>query len=243
VQQETLGWDDTRGQTLPQRGKEEAHDYRYFPEPDLPPLTLEGAWIGEIRSGLPELPEARRARLVEVGLSPYQAGVIAAERSTADYFETVIAAAPAVPPRRLANWMAGELFGLLNEMGTDVGRSRIRPEAFAELVAMVEGDFISPATAKGLLERLAREGGRPSALVRPGLLDQISDPAAIDRLVKEALQQHPDQVEQYLGGKRAIAQWLFGQVMRSAGGRAKPAVVQASLSNHLAALEKSRSTG
>jgi aspartyl-tRNA(Asn)/glutamyl-tRNA(Gln) amidotransferase subunit B len=244
IQQETLGWDDARGVTLTQRDKEEAHDYRYFPEPDLPPLLLRQEWIEGVRASLPELPDARRARFVSAyGLSPRTAAVLASERPNADYFEAALEAAPAVSPVRIAHWMAGELFAILHADGVEVAASRVRPEALAELVAMVEGDFISPATGKALLQRLAREGGSPGRLADKAGLDQLSDPSAIDRLIDATLREHAPQVEQYLAGKKPIAQWLFGQVMRAAGGRAKPAVVRARLTERLAELEKSRLPG
>ncbi|HET7009929.1 MAG TPA: Asp-tRNA(Asn)/Glu-tRNA(Gln) amidotransferase subunit GatB [Anaerolineales bacterium] len=243
VLQETLGWDEARGVTLSQRGKEEAHDYRYFPEPDLPPLELDSAWIDGLRAGLPQLPGARRQQFESLGLTPSLAATLAAERATADYFEAAHRAAPAVPPIRLAHWIVGELFGHLPADATGIAGVRIRPEALAELVAMVEGDYISPATGKALLQRLVQEGGSPSRLAAAGGLDQISEPAAIDAWIDSALNQHAPQVEQYLAGKTAVAQWLFGQVMRAAGGRAKPSIVQARLTERLKALEERRRPG
>ncbi|HSB88771.1 MAG TPA: Asp-tRNA(Asn)/Glu-tRNA(Gln) amidotransferase subunit GatB [Anaerolineales bacterium] len=244
VVQETVGWDEARNVTLSQRGKEEAHDYRYFPEPDLPPLVLDPTWVAAQRDALPELPEAKRTRFaLAYGLSADLAALLTAERSTADYFEAAVTAAPAVPPSKIAHWLAGDLFGLLHAEGIEVGESRVRPDALAELVALVEGQFVSPATGKALLQRIWREGGRPARFVEGEHLGQLADPAAIDRLVDEALRQHAPQVEQYLAGKKPVAQWLFGQVMRAAGGRAKPSVVQARLAERLAALEKSRTAG
>jgi aspartyl-tRNA(Asn)/glutamyl-tRNA(Gln) amidotransferase subunit B len=244
VVQETVGWDEARNVTLSQRGKEEAHDYRYFPEPDLPPLVLDPAWVAAQRDALPELPEAKRARFAQsYGLSADLAALLTAERSTADYFETAVAAAPAVLPSKIAHWLAGDLFGLLHAEGIEVGESRVRPDALAEVVALVEGDFVSPATGKALLQRILREGGRPARFLEGEDLGQLADPAAIDRLVDETLRRHAPQVEQYLAGKKTVAQWLFGQVMRAAGGRAKPSVVQARLAERLAALEESRPAG
>ena len=244
VQQETVGWDESRGVTLPQRDKEEAHDYRYFPEPDLPPLVLDPAWVEAQRAALPELPEERRTRWAKAyNLGPDLAALLASERSTADYFEAAARAAPAVPADKIAHWLAGELFGLLHAEGIEATASRVRPEALAELVALVEGDFISPSTGKALLQRVAREGGMPGHLAEADGLGQLSDPAAIDQLVATALRNFPAQVDQYLAGKKAVAQWLFGQVMHSSGGRAKPFVVKHRLTAQLEALEKSRSHG
>ena len=244
VVQETVGWDDARGVTLSQRDKEEAHDYRYFPEPDLPPLVLDPAWVSAQRSSLPELPDARRERFARIyGLAPDAAALLTEEKATADYFETAARSAPAVPAPKIAHWLAGELFGLLHVEGVEAAESRVQPEALAELVALVEGEFVSPATGKSLLQRLVREGGRPARLAEEGGLAQLADPSAIDDLVTTALRDHAPQVEQYLAGKKAVAQWLFGQVMRAAGGRAKPSVVQARLMEQLEALVKSRAPG
>jgi aspartyl-tRNA(Asn)/glutamyl-tRNA(Gln) amidotransferase subunit B len=244
VEQETLGWDEGRGVTVSQRGKEEAHDYRYFPEPDLPPLVLDPAWVEGQRRSLPELPEARRVRFAqEYGLPADLAAVLTAERPTADYYEAAARAAPAVPPPKIAHWLAGELFSLLRAQGIEAAESKVKPEALAELVALVEGDFVSPASGKVLLQRLARDGGRPGRLAEADGLGQLADPLAVDALVASVLAEHAAQVEQYLAGKKTVSQWLFGQVMRAAGGRAKPAVVQQRLAERLQALEKSRSTG
>jgi aspartyl-tRNA(Asn)/glutamyl-tRNA(Gln) amidotransferase subunit B len=227
VGQETLGWDEARGETLSQRGKEDAHDYRYFPEPDLPPLHVDPAWVEQIRRSLPELPEARRRRLErDFGLTPGRAAQLAEEPQVAEYFERASAAAPAVPPAQLASWLTGELFALLHAAGTPIDECRVSPQAFAELVAMVEGDFLSPATGKALLQRLFQRGGHASDIAEAEGLAQVSDVATVDRIVHRVLRDHPDQVQQYRLGKTAVAQWLFGQVMREAGGRAKPGIVQ-----------------
>ncbi len=234
VDQETRGWDDAGGRTLPQRDKEEAHDYRYFPEPDLPPLHIDRAWLELVRRSLPELPEARRRRLVEtLALSPRLAAQLAEDPRVADYFGRAVSAAPAVPPSKIANWVTGELFALLHAAGTEIDACRVGPDAFAELVAMVEGDFISPSTGKAVLQRLFQQGGRPSTIVEAEGLAQVSDTDAVDRLVRQVLSENPEQVRQYRQGKTAVGQWLFGQVMRQAGGRAKPALVQARLAGFL----------
>jgi aspartyl-tRNA(Asn)/glutamyl-tRNA(Gln) amidotransferase subunit B len=237
VAQETLGWDEARGETLSQRGKEDAHDYRYFPEPDLPPLHVDQAWIERIRQSQPELPEARRRRLErDFGLTPARAAQLAEDPQVADYFEQASAAAPAVPPSRLASWLTGELFALLHAAGTPIAAGRVSPQAFAELVAMVEGDFLSPPTGKALLQRLFQSGGRASSIAETEGLAQVSDVAAVDQIVQRVLRDNPDQVRQYRLGKKAVAQWLFGQVMREAGGRAKPGVVQELLQAQLDAV-------
>jgi aspartyl-tRNA(Asn)/glutamyl-tRNA(Gln) amidotransferase subunit B len=237
VRQETLGWDEARGETLSQRGKEDAHDYRYIPEPDLPPLHVDPAWIERIRRSLPELPEARRRRLERnFGLTPARAAQLAEDPQVADYFGRAAAAAPAVSPGRLASWLTGELFALLHADGTPIDECRVSAEAFAELVAMVEGEFLSPATGKALLQRLFQHGGRAATIAQAEGLAQLSDVAAVDQIVQQVLRDNSDQVRQYHLGKKAIAQWLFGQVMREAGGRANPGVVQERLQAQLDAV-------
>ena len=244
VDQETRGWDDAGGRTLPQRDKEDAHDYRYFPEPDLPPLHIDPAWLARIRRSLPELPEARRRRLVAtLALPPRLAAQLAEEAAVADYFERAVSAAPAVPPAKIANWMTGELFALLHASGTAVEACRVEPAALAELVAMVDGDYISPPTGKSVLQRIFEQGGRPSAIVESEGLAQVSDSDAVDRIVRQVLSENPDQVRQYQQGRVAVAQWLFGQVMRLAGGKAKPSLVQQRLLSQLEAADQESASG
>ena len=236
---ETLRWDDGRGVTYPERNKEEADDYRYFPEPDLPPLAVDAAWLDRLRADLPELPEARRDRFVAGhALSRYTAGVLTAERSVADYFEAAVQAAPAVAAERLAHWLTGELFGLLNQAGGSIENCPLSPQALGELVTLVEAGEINQTTAKAVLAEAFASGRPPAAIVAAQGLSQLNDPAEIERLVEQTLGDHPDQVEQYLAGKAAIAQWLFGQVMRRAGGRANPAVVREHLERRLRALDE-----
>ena len=239
VRQETLGWDDAQGVTVPQRGKEEAHDYRYFPEPDLPPLQLEQGWIRAVESQLPELPEARRQRFLHFGLAPRTVDLLVAERPVADFFEAALAARPssAAP---LANWMTGEVFGLLNQHSVTIDAARLTPASLAELVGLLEMETINLPTAKGLLARLFEQGGSPAEIVRSQGLGQVSDSTAIDEFVAQVLRDSPEQVRQYLGGKPAIRQWLFGQVMRLAKGRANPSLVEQRLLAGLEALAESR---
>ncbi len=241
VLQETLRWDDARGETCPERNKEEATDYRYFPEPDLPPLEVDRSWLERLRASLPELPDARRDRFVAgYGLSRYTASVLTAERPVADYFEAAVQAAPSVAPERLAHWLTGELFGLLHQAGIPIESSPLGPQALAELVSLVESGDINQTTAKAVLAESYAAGRSPAAIVAAQGLGQLSDSAAIELLVHQILSDHPDQVRQYLAGKTTIAQWLFGQVMRRAGGRANPALVRGSLEQALRALDENR---
>jgi aspartyl-tRNA(Asn)/glutamyl-tRNA(Gln) amidotransferase subunit B len=241
VAQETLRWNEARGETYPERGKEEADDYRYFPEPDLPPLVVDPAWVEKICAALPELPWQRRARLVsDHGLSLDVASLLTADRDVADFFESALAAAPGVNPTKIAHWVTGELFSLLHQAATEIAQSNLSPEALAATVNLVEGGSLSTASGKEVLAEVFRSGETPRHVVERRGLSQVQDQDTIERLVSQVLQANPAQVEQYLSGKRPIAEWLFGQVMRAAGGRANPAVVRPVLQGRLDALEESR---
>ncbi len=241
VQQETLRWDEGRGLTYPERGKEEADDYRYFPEPDLPPLRVERAWLQQIEASLPELPGAKRTRFVEqYALAPYTAGVLTADRAVADYFEACAAAAPDVSPAKIAHWISGDLFGLLNDHALPIEACRVEPSHLAALVRMVEQGRLSAASAKTVLAEAFATGEAISAIVESRGLSQLSDPGEIDQLVEQVLASHPQQVDQYLAGKAPILEWLLGQVMRAAGGRANPSVARERLLQRLRLLEESR---
>jgi aspartyl-tRNA(Asn)/glutamyl-tRNA(Gln) amidotransferase subunit B len=238
VVQETRGWDDAREITFSQRSKEEAHDYRYFPEPDLPPLVVERAWVEQIRADLPELPMARLHRFQEqYNLSAYDAEVLTAEQETADYYEAVLAAAPDVAPKIVANWVCGELFGLLNQAQKSLSDCPLTPQAFAELVRLVVNGEINQGTGKTVLAEMFSSGQRAEAIIAARGLRQISDGDAIANLVRQALADYPSQVQSYLSGKTGIAQWLFGQVMKAAGGKANPQVVRQELEKQLKAME------
>ena len=241
VAQETLRWNESRGETYPERGKEEANDYRYFPEPDLPPLAIDPAWVERIRSSLPELPWARRNRFVtRIGLSADAAGILTAERAIADFFEAVLSAAPEASPEKVAHWVTGEVFSLLHQAGIEIQASRLSPGALAQIISLSEDGRLTLASAKEVLAEVFRTGEAPLALVEQRGLSQVSDREMIEGLVREVLDAHPSQVDQYLAGKRPILEWLFGQVMRSASGRANPAVVRAVLTDRLRASEENR---
>ena len=239
ILQETLGWDDANGVTIAQRSKEEAHDYRYFPEPDLPPLKVSHAWIDEIRASLPELPHHKQSRYMDAfGLSGYAAGVISAERSIAEFFETACEADPDLSPLKLANWISTDLFSIINESSIEIDQSQLTPQTMADLVSLVDRGEISAPSAKIILAELFTRGGDPLSLMEELDLGIIQDADKIGELVDQIIQEHPDQVQEYLSGKSPIFQWLLGQVMRSAGGRADPSTVQQVLSKHLETLLK-----
>ncbi|HKZ55326.1 MAG TPA: Asp-tRNA(Asn)/Glu-tRNA(Gln) amidotransferase subunit GatB [Anaerolineales bacterium] len=235
VIQETVGWDDVRETTFTQRNKEEADDYRYFPEPDIPPLAIDSAWIEKIRSSLPELPAAKRARYVaDYGLTPYAATVLTSERNVAEYFEAAVAARPKVPAPKMAHWVTGELFGLLNQAGKEIDAAGVAPGALAELVEIVELGQINLASGKAVLAEVFEKGGSPRSVVEARGLAQWSSQAQIEQLVRQVLAASPEQVQQYLAGKQPIFEWLLGQAMRAAGGRANPTVLRQALESALA---------
>jgi aspartyl-tRNA(Asn)/glutamyl-tRNA(Gln) amidotransferase subunit B len=238
IQQETLGWDESSGETLSQRSKEEAHDYRYFPEPDLPPLLVSDSWIETIQSDLPELPFEKTERFVtELGLSRYSASVLAADKSVAEYFEAALGFARDVPAEKIANWITTDLFALLNEANVEIDQSKVNPENLAELVSLVESGEINTTSAKVVLEQIFTHGGSPIDVVRDQDLAVIQDQEMLRGLILEILETNSEQVQTYLSGKEGVSQWFFGQVMRQTGGRADPGVVQDLLSEELSNLK------
>ena len=243
VLQNTVGWDEDRQVTVSQRSKEEAHDYRYFPEPDLPPLHIEAAWVDEIRTDLPELPAAKSTRFIsEYGLSDYAAGVLTAERSVAEYYEAAIHSSGGASPVKIANWLSGDLFGLLNESATEIDQSKVSPEALARLVTLVESDAISAASGKRVLEVLFAHGGAPDSIVEQEGLGQLQDQDSIRPIVEQVLSDNPDQVAAYLAGKTALSEWFLGQAMKATQGKADPGAVRLELDRALGELEENQSS-
>jgi aspartyl-tRNA(Asn)/glutamyl-tRNA(Gln) amidotransferase subunit B len=208
----------TRRITVPQRSKEEAHDYRYFPEPDLPPLVIEAAWIEQIRRSLPELPAAKILRFrQQYGLSAYDANVLAVEPAVADYFEQTTASAPDITPKTVANWVTGEMFSLLNQAGIGIEAAPVSPLALAGLLRLVALGQLNQNTAKAVLNEMFRTGKSAPEIVSERGLSQISDSGFISDLVQRVLEENPAQVASYLGGKEAVSRWLFGQVCAGPG--------------------------
>jgi aspartyl-tRNA(Asn)/glutamyl-tRNA(Gln) amidotransferase subunit B len=242
--QQTVGWDESLGMTVPQRTKEEEDDYRYFPEPDLPPLVIDQEWIDSIRGALPELPDAKLHRFTrQYGLSDYDAGVLVAERSIADYYEKVVAALVEFPqvevsPKTVANWITGELFGLLNLHSITIEQAALSPQDLASLLQLVSQGEINQNTAKIVLGEMFASGKPAAEIITERGLTQISDSELITDLVNQVLSANPEQVDEYLQGKDNIARWLFGQVMRKAKGQANPQVVQTELDKRLTALRQ-----
>ncbi len=236
VVQETRGWDETSGTTLAQRTKEYASDYRYFPEPDLPPLTMSQARREEVLSRLAELPDARRERFVsQYALSPADAEVLTASRDTADYFEAVAACLDAsVAPRTAANWITGELFRLLKQDRISPGESRVSSVMLAELLGMLEAGEVSPPSGRDLLEEMYASGRSPRELAAERGLTQISDTDTLVPIVRSVLERNPKAVNEYRGGKAQVVAFLMGQVMRETKGAAKADTVRTVLQEELA---------
>lgn len=239
VVQQTMGWDEAAGVTISQRGKEEAHDYRYFPEPDLPPLEIDRAWVEKLRARLPELPDAKQARLVaDYSLGQHDAALLVEDRAVADYYEAVVAAAADLAPKTIANWVTGELFRLMKEAGRDVGEIQIAADALAELIALVEDDTINQNTAKEVLVEMFASGRRAQRIVEEQELAQISDEATLESVVARILADNPDEVAEYLAGKAQILGWLMGQVMRATQGQANPQLARELLRRQLERLKE-----
>ncbi|MCK5317992.1 MAG: hypothetical protein KAJ55_08760, partial [Anaerolineales bacterium] len=211
---------------------------RYFPEPDLPPLHVEPTWVAQIQSELPELPLEKSRRFVaEFGLTAYTAGVLTSERPIGDYFEAAAQSVPKVPPVKIANWLSGDLFGLLNQAAIDFQDNAVPPVDLARLVEMVETGEVNATSAKTVLAEMVSSGTPPDDIVRTLVLSMIQDPEVIEGIVRRVLEENPLQVADYLGGKKGVFQWLFGQVMKEAEGRANPSAVRSALSAALVALE------
>lgn len=229
--QETRGWDDDREVTVAQRSKEYAHDYRYFPEPDLPPLTLATEWVEGIRAGLPELPVARRNRfMVEYELSAYDADLLTGARDFADYFESCLGLASPEQVARgrakaIANWMLGELLRLLNVEGTGISESKVTPQHLAGMLDLIDQGTLSTTLAKQVLEEMFNTGGQAAAIVAQKGLTLISGIEEITTVIDQVLLDNARAVADFRGGKEQALKFLVGQVMKGTKGRAKPDLV------------------
>ena len=237
VRQVTMGWDDARGVTVLQREKEEAHDYRYFPEPDLPPLDIGPEWLESIRARMPELPLVKQDRFTQVyGLSAYDAMVLTKDRTVAEYFESVVGDQPA-RAKAAANWVTGELFRLMSGAGLEIDAVKVKPAQLAELMQLVEDKTININTAKSVFEEMFATGQGAKAIVDAKGLAQISDTGALEKAVEDVLNANPAQLKGYLGGQEKLFQFFVGQVMKATRGKANPQMVQSLLKE---ALEKRR---
>ncbi|MCH2676320.1 MAG: Asp-tRNA(Asn)/Glu-tRNA(Gln) amidotransferase subunit GatB [Dehalococcoidia bacterium] len=232
VVQETRGWSEERNVTYSQRSKEEAHDYRYFPEPDLPPIVVDEAWIEEIRSKIPELASDRLTRLADqFGLSEYDARLLTTSKSTADFFEqtTRLRSVSGEDLERYAknvsNWILGDLSRLLNLQDLEIQESPVSPEHLRELITLVDDGTVSVSMAKKVLEEVFESGDSPGRVVQEKGYTQISDSSVVKTAVAEAIDANPQAVTDYMGGKETAAKFLVGQVMKITKGQAKPDLV------------------
>jgi len=235
VQQVTMGWDEERLQTVFQRSKEYAEDYRYFPEPDLPPLELSREWVEAIRRRLPELPAAKRARFTaEMGIKMEDAEILAADRAVAEYFEAAVRAANgAVAPQTVANWMVVEVLRLAREVEGGIEAIRVRPHDLISLIKMVGEGMITQTVGKEVLAEMFATGAKAEEIVERRGLRQISDADALRQMVQEVLAQNPGPLQQYLEGKQTVFAFFVGQIMRATRGKANPHVVSALLREEL----------
>jgi aspartyl-tRNA(Asn)/glutamyl-tRNA(Gln) amidotransferase subunit B len=235
IVQETRLFDAASGRTVSMRGKEDAHDYRYFPDPDLPPLVVSDARVAALRADMPELPEARRRRFVsQYALPEYDAAQLTETRATADFFEAAVAAG--APPKQTSNWMMGELARALKESGAALAASPVSPARLAGLLLLVERGVVSGSAAKTVFDRMAATGRDAGDIIATDGLAQIDDADAIAKLIDTVIAANPGPVAQYRAGKEATFGFLVGQVMRAAKGKANPAQVNALLKKALEAL-------
>jgi aspartyl-tRNA(Asn)/glutamyl-tRNA(Gln) amidotransferase subunit B len=233
IVQETRLFDPDKGVTRSMRSKEDAHDYRYFPDPDLLPLVLTEAFVAECKASLPELPDAKRARFVDVlGIPPYNADVITSDVETARWFEALLAAG--AEAKAGANWLTSELFGALNRLGKDIVDSPVSPVQAAELLGLVADGMISGSLAKQVFEAMLETGDGAAAIVEARGLKQTSDTGAIDAVIAEVLAANGDKVEQYKAGKEALFGFFVGQTMKAMAGKANPKIINELLKKALA---------
>jgi aspartyl-tRNA(Asn)/glutamyl-tRNA(Gln) amidotransferase subunit B len=233
IAQETRLWDSDKGETATMRSKEEAHDYRYFPDPDLVPLSLAPEWIDGLRKTLPELPAVRQRRFVgEYGLPEYDAGVLTGSKAMADYFEACVRLFP--QPKTVSNWVMGELLRELNNAGISAAASPVSPERLVSLLQLVEKGTVSLKVAREIFPELYASGKAPEEIVKAKGLTQVSDEGSLAKIIDEVIAKNQAQVDQYKRGKEAVLGFLVGQVMKASGGKANPGKVNELLKKKLA---------
>ena len=224
VKQETRLYDSDRGETFPMRSKEEAHDYRYFPDPDLVPIMIDETWVEKLRQTIPELPEQKRERFVKsYGIPEYDTGVLTSSAPLADYFEKCTALFP--HPKTISNWMMGDLLRELKKDGRDIVDCPVLPSALVDLLKLIQSGTISGNIAKGVFEEMYRTQKSAGSIVEEKGLKQITDSSAIEKIVAEVIQANPGQVEEFKGGKEKVLGFLVGQVMKASKGKANPGMV------------------
>ena len=224
VKQETRLYDSDRGETFPMRSKEEAHDYRYFPDPDLVPIMIGEAWVDELRKTIPELPEQKRERFIKsYGIPEYDTGVLTSSEPLADYFEQCTALFP--HPKTISNWMMGDLLRELKKDGRNIVDCPVSPSALVDLLKLIESGTVSGNIAKGVFEEMYQTQKSAASIVEEKGLKQITDTSAIEKIVAEVIQAYPSQVEEFKGGKEKVFGFLVGQVMKASKGKANPGIV------------------
>jgi aspartyl-tRNA(Asn)/glutamyl-tRNA(Gln) amidotransferase subunit B len=232
IHQETRLFNSDTGETAGMRSKEDAHDYRYFPEPDLVPLRISEKWLNEVRATMPELPQAKRARFIEsYGLRDYDAEVLTSTRAMAEYYEVV--AEVSTDPKMAANWVIGDLSGMLKAADKDIAKSPVPARYLGELVGLIVKGELSGKLAKEILPKMAESGEPPSVIIDREGLRQISDASALERLIDEVIAASAKQVEQYKSGKTTVIGYLVGQVMKASRGQANPATVNELMKSRL----------
>jgi aspartyl-tRNA(Asn)/glutamyl-tRNA(Gln) amidotransferase subunit B len=230
--QETRLWDEAKGVTVSMRGKEEAHDYRYFPDPDLLPLVIDGEWTEEIRSTLPELPDEKRARFIEAyGIPLYDAQVLTSSRPLADYFEACVEHFP--EPKTVSNWVMGSILAMLKAENKTIEESPVSPERLAELLRLIDSEVISGKIAKTVFDEMVSSGKPPEAIVQEKGLVQVTDADAITEVVKQVVSDHEQEVSDYRAGKTKLFGFFVGQVMKATRGKANPKMVNEILKKEL----------
>jgi len=231
IKQETRLYDPHKGETRSMRSKEQAHDYRYFPDPDLLPLILDQGFVDKIKADLPELPDVKRNRFVkDFGLSDYDAGVLVAERETADFYEL---AAKGRDPKLTANWLISELFAVLNKEGKSIGDSPVSAQHLGELVGLIQDDTISGRIAKDVFAAMVETGKAPAAIVEEKGLRQVTDTGAIDAAIDDILAKNGDKVAEFRSGKDKLFGFFVGQVMKATGGKVNPTMLNERLKTKL----------
>ncbi len=224
IVQETRLFDASKGVTHSMRGKEEAHDYRYFPDPDLVPIKIDDKWLDEVKGSLPELPDEKRERFVsEYGLPGYDAQVLTGSVDLAEYFEATVKLYP--KPKKVSNWIMVELLKLIKKEDHDIASSKVTPNVLAELLGLIEKGTISNKIAKKILEEIHEKGGSPSEIVEQEGLSQVSDESELSAIVEQVLRDNPKEVEKYRAGKKKVMGFFVGQVMRQTRGKANPQMV------------------
>jgi aspartyl-tRNA(Asn)/glutamyl-tRNA(Gln) amidotransferase subunit B len=224
VIQETRLWDAAKGRTFSMRGKEDAHDYRYFPDPDLLPLVIDDAWVESVKDALPELPDDRRDRFISAhGLSNYDASLLTAGRDLADYFETCLEHFN--HPKQVSNWVTGPLLGLLNAQAKEISQTPVSPKMLAELLQLIQDGTISTTLARTVFDEMATSGKPARDIVAEKGLVQVTDTGAIQEVVRKVLSRSEKEVAAYRGGKTKLMGFFVGQVMRETKGKANPRIV------------------